>query len=113
MLKHPILYGPCLDNLTGLRIVFFEFLYKQVFIAARKNIRMQAERSIGRLLSYLIDLHYPNFFVAAKEPSIPARMTILGDIMLRIKLREAPQRPPKNYFSTDLGKVQETLNAAE
>jgi hypothetical protein len=39
MLKNPYLFGPCLDYLTESRIAFFELLYEQVFVVARKNIR--------------------------------------------------------------------------
>ncbi len=97
MLKNPCLFGPCLDELTEPRIAFFELLYEQVFVVARKNIRKQAGRSIGRLCSYLTELYYPSFFIAVKERVIPARITIMDDIMLRFRLGEAPQRPPRTY----------------
>jgi len=51
---------------------------------------------------YLIDLHYHNFFIAVPSRSIPARVTIMGSIMLRVRLKDAPQKPPKSYFCTDL-----------
>jgi hypothetical protein len=84
-----------------------------VIAVARKNIRKQAGRSIERLLSYLTEKHYPKFFIAAEERSIPARITIMEDIVLRLRLKEAPQRPPRTYFSTDLRQVQNTLNTAK
>ena len=37
----------------------------------------------------------------------------MEDIVLRLRLKEAPQRPPKTYFSTDLRQVQNTLNTAK
>ena len=113
MLKHPYLFGPCLEKLTKSRIAFFELLYEQVIAVARKNIRKQAGRSIGRLLSYQTEKHYPDFFIAVEERSIPARVTIMEDIVLRLKLKEAPQRPPSTYYSTDLHQVQNTLNTAK
>jgi|694.fasta_scaffold119129_3 hypothetical protein len=113
MLKHPYLFGPCLEKLTKSRIAFFELLYEQVIAVARKNIRKQAGRSIGRLLSYQTEKHYPDFFIAVEERSIPARITIMEDIVLRLKLKEAPQRPPSTYYSTDLHQVQNTLNTAK
>jgi hypothetical protein len=84
-----------------------------VIAVARKNIRKQAGRSIGRLLSYQTEKHYPDFFIAVEERSIPARITIMEDIVLRLQLKEAPQRPPSTYYSTDLHQVQNTLNTAK
>ncbi len=37
----------------------------------------------------------------------------MEDIVLRLKLKEAPQRPPSTYYSTDLHQVQNTLNTAK
>ncbi len=74
---------------------------------------MQAGRSIGRLCSYLIELHNPSFSLVEREHSIPGRITILKDIMVRVKLREAPLRPPKTDYCSDLRQVQHTLEAAE
>jgi hypothetical protein len=113
MLKSPILYGPCFDTLTLTRIAFFELLYNQVFIATRKNIRTQAGRSIGRLFSYLNELHNPSFTIVEGGSTIPGRIIIMEDITVRIKLREAPQRPPKNNYCSDLSQVQHTLKTAE
>jgi hypothetical protein len=48
-----------------------------------------------------------------RERSIPGRILILDDITVRVKLREAPLRPPKTDYCSDLIQVQHTLEAAE
>jgi len=65
------------------------------------------------LLAYLIDLHYQNFFLTAPLPRIPGRVVILGGITLRISLRDAPQKPPKSQYCTDLSQVEQTLDDAK
>ncbi len=112
MIKHPYLYGPCFDNLSGPRIAFFKLLYDKLFTTARINVRKQAGRSIERLLSYLIELRLPRFFIAT-DGCIPARVRIMDDITLRIRLRDPPQRTPKTWFCTDLRQVEQTLDTAE
>ena len=64
MLKSPLLFGPCFDNLTKPRLVLFKYLYESVFVVTQKIVRKQAGRSISRLFMYLTDLHYYNFFIA-------------------------------------------------
>ncbi len=83
------MYGPCLDpdTLTKKRIAFFELLFNHVFIAARKKIQKQAGRSMGRLFTYLNELHNPSFTIVERERSILGKIIILGDIMVRVKLR--------------------------
>ena len=60
-------FGPDLKLFEGLletRKAFFEILHNQLIIAARKRIRILAERIIGRLLSVQIASNYPLFFLA-------------------------------------------------
>ena len=62
-LKRPE-YGPCFEELTTSQANLILPLYKQVFRISRHTIRQQAERSISRLISYQIEKHCPNFFIA-------------------------------------------------
>jgi hypothetical protein len=65
---------------------------------------------MSRRLSYLIELHYPGFFDACDHeksitrrrlPWIPAKATILGDIVVRLKLKDL-QRLKRVHECTDL-----------
>ena len=103
-------YGPGFDVLTALQTALIEPLYKQVFRVARSMIKQQASRCISRRLSCLIELHYPGFFNVTEHratdgrshlPWIPARVTILGEIVLRLKLKDL-QRIRKVEDCSDL-----------
>ena len=104
------LNGPCLTELTLQRRVIFEELYESIFKAAEVAIKRQATRAIERLLAYLTQLHYANFFAANGGRDIPAQMTILGDITLDLHIRPAPQRLPKEEFCSDLSEATRTIN---
>ena len=121
-------YAPPFEELAQSQVEFIQPLYKQIFRAAKNTIRLRASRSISRLLSIQIENHYHNFFLAVdnNEPlkkssasfpsnplaSIPARLTIFGDITLRLKLKDQ-QREPRVHYSTDLRQVELTLNQVE
>jgi hypothetical protein len=65
---------------------------------------------MSRRLSYLIELHYPGFFDACDHEKsyakrhlawIPAKATILGEIVVRLKLKDL-QRITRVQECTDL-----------
>ena len=87
-------YGLCFstDALPRPRLEIFKELYDQIFKAAERCIKLRATRAINRLLAFLTEKHYPNFFTANDGRDVPAQITIMGGITLKLHLRPAPQR---------------------
>ena len=69
-------YGPCFEELTTSQANLILPLYKQVFYISRHTIRQQASRSISHLISYQIEKHYPNFFIAVDNREELPKKTI-------------------------------------
>jgi hypothetical protein len=87
-------YGPCFstDAPPRPRLEIFIELYDQIFKAAERSIKLRATRAINRLLAFLTEKHYPHFFAANDGRDVPAQITIMGGIALKLHLRPAPQR---------------------